>query len=113
MATSYANESAANKALIDNWANNLRAQLGELHRVWNGIDVLRSQYTQEISGLLSAWDALETVPNNSGLSGSSTSETHEQMETWQNYLNIFDTNLGTADHKAQYVSAAGPENILG
>lgn len=113
MATSYANESPANQALIDNWANNLRAELGELHRVWNRVDVLRSQYNEEISVLLTLWDALETVPNNSGLSGSSSLETHEQMETWQSYLDTYNTSLGTAAHKAQFVSAAGPENILG
>jgi hypothetical protein len=113
MATSYATESAENKALIDNWAGNLRSQLGELGRVQNRIEQIRGQYTEEIAPLLSTWDALEEIPNKSGLAGSSTTETHEQMETWQSYLDTYNTNLGTASHMAQYTSAAGPDNILG
>jgi flagellin-like hook-associated protein FlgL len=113
MAISYAGESAANQALIDNWANNLRAQLGELGRVQNRIEQIRGQYAEEIAPLLSAWDALEEVPNKSGLAGSSVSETHEQMETWESYLDTFNTNLGDAAHMSQYTSAAGPSNILG
>jgi hypothetical protein len=113
MATSYDGESAANKALIDNWAANLRAQLGEFGRVQNRLEQIRGQYVQEIAPLLAAWDATEAIPNNSGLAGSSVSETHEQMEDWQSYLDTFNASLGTAGHMFQYTSAAGPGNILG
>ena len=113
MATSYDTESAVNKTLIDNWASNLRAQLGEYARVMVRTEALRSQYNQEISSLIDAWDDLEEIPNNGGLAGSSTTETHEQFITWQSYLDTLSTNLGTAGHKDQYTSAAGPKNVVG
>jgi len=113
MATSYDGESAANKTLIDNWSSNLRAQLGEFARVMVRTEALRSQYNQEISALIGAWDNTEEVPNNGGLAGASTTETHEQMITWQSYLDTFSTNLGTSGHKDQYTSAAGPGNVVG
>jgi len=113
MATSYATESPENQALIDDWASNLRAQLGELGRVQNHIEQIRGQYTEEIAPLLASWDATEEVPNTSGLAGSSPSETHEQMETWESYLDTYNTQLGTTSHMSQYTSAAGPNNILG
>jgi hypothetical protein len=113
MATSYNTESPENQALIDNWAGNLRAQLGEFARVVNRVEQIIGQYNAEIAPLLSAWDALEEIPNKSGLAGSSVSETHEQMETWQSYLETYDTNLGTPAQMTQYTSAAGPDNVLG
>jgi hypothetical protein len=113
MATSYAGESTENKALIDNWAANLRATLGEMGRLLNTIEQVRGQYSEGIAPLLAAWDATEAIPNNTGLAGASVSETHEQMETWQSYLDTFNTNLGSANHISQYTSAAGPANIIG
>lgn len=113
MATSYAAESAANKTLIDNWGSNLRAQLGEFARVMARVEALRSQYNNEITGLIGAWDATEAVPNNGGLAGSSVEETHEQMITWQSYLDTLSTNLGSSGHKDEYTSAAGPGNVVG
>ena len=110
MATSYDTESAANKALIDNWAGNLRALLGTFYRIVVDAEALDSQYTQEISGLLSAWNATEEIPNNSGLAGSSPSETHEVFEQWQGYVQTLKSSLGTSGHKDNYVSAAGPDN---
>ena len=75
MATSYDTESVANKALIDNWSSRLRALMGEFYNLVVKAEATDSQYTQEISGLLSAWTAGEMVPNRGGLGGSSVEET--------------------------------------
>lgn len=112
MATSYDGESAANKALLDDYNSNLRSCLGELARLVNRAEVIKAQYDEEITTLFNAWNANEELPNNSGLAGSSVSEDHEQIETWQSYLGTLITNLGSTSHEAQYVSAAGPDNVL-
>jgi hypothetical protein len=72
-------------------------------------DLLTAQYNQEINTLGITGD----VPNNSGLAGSSPSETYSQLQTWQSYLGTFVSSLGTVGHVDQHTSAAGPENIQG
>ena len=113
MATSYDTESAENQALIDNWAGNVRAILGEFYRLVVRAEAIDSQYTTEISPLLTLWTALEEVPNKSGQAGSSPSETHETIEQWQVYLQTLKTQLGGSAFKDNYVQAAGPDNTTG
>lgn len=97
------------KALVDNWQGNLRALLGALGRVKWWCDIMAAQYNEEINTL----GLTGNVPNHSGLAGSSVEEAYSQLQTWQNYLNTFVTELGTSGHVSQYASAAGPDNIQG
>ena len=113
MATSYATESPANQALIDNYNANLRSALGQLGVLLNSFEAIQDQYNGEISALLSAWDAGEMVPNNTGLAGASVEETKEQTGTWQSYVDSSLSTVGSAAHRAEYVSAAGPTNAGG
>ena len=109
----YADEGAATQALLDNYANNLRASLGSLARLVNTAEALQDQYNQEISPVISAWNAGDLWANKGGLAGASIEEAQSQMITWQSYLDTLLTQLGTSGHEAQYVSAAGATNTLG
>lgn len=108
MAT-YNELTAEQKALVDDWQGNLRALLGTLGKVKQWCDTLDGQYNEEVNTLGITGD----VPNHSGLAGSSVEEAYTQLQTWQSYLSTFTTNLGTAAHFDQYVSAAGPDNVQG
>ena len=109
----YTDETQETQALLDNYANNLRATLGSLARLVNTSEALQDQYNQEIDPVISSWNAGDLWPNEGGLAGASIEETQAQMIVWQSYLDTLLTSLGTAGHKAQYVSAAGAVNTLG
>ncbi len=109
----YTDESAETQALLDNYANNLRATLGAMARLVNTSEALQDQYNQEVSPVISGWNAGDLWPNAGGLAGASIEEVQSQMIVWQSYLDTLLTSLGTAAHEAQYVSAAGAINTLG
>lgn len=109
----YTDESPATRQLLNDYANNLRATLGELGRLVHTAEIIKAQYDEEISPIITSWADSDLWPNRSNLGGASLEETKAQMVTWQSYLNTLLTDLGSSTHIGQFTSAAGAENLLG
>ena len=101
------------KAALDSYATDLRAQMGETARLIRRAILAKKQLNEVITAMITSWDSSAVIPNKSGLAGSSPSMTKAEMLNWQGYLDAVVTAIGSDAHLGQMVAAAGPENCRG
>jgi hypothetical protein len=63
----YANLNTSDKAIVDNTTNLIRSSCGELCRIFNRIKAIADD--TNATGLVTALDVTEVIPNTSALSG--------------------------------------------
>ena len=107
----YADLTAEQKAVVDNYNNNLRAIMGEMARLVRKAQVLKKQLNEVVTPLITTWDGTAIVPNNGGLAGASPSATKNDLLNWQSYGDSVVTAVGSDGHFGQFVAAAGPDNV--
>lgn len=109
MAT-YASLSDADKAVVQNTVNLIRAGAGELARIFNHVTAIAND-TNAVA-LVTSVDAGDTIPNTSGLAGAD-DMTRTELVAVYNVLNNARTSIDTAGFRAQASKAAGINALLG
>jgi len=103
MAT-YEELSAADKAVVDNTVNLIRAASGERARAWNRQRAIASD-TNAVALVVSI-DAGATIPNTSGLAGADDLTRAELVAAW-NTLELDRTANDTPANRASFAKACG------
>lgn len=108
----YADLTAGQKAAVDDYTNNLRAGLGELARLVRLGQILKAQYNEVVSPIITGLASGDEIPNHGGLAGANTTATKATIANWQSYLDTVVSSVGSSDHIGQFVAAAGATNVL-
>jgi len=106
----YADLSAADKAIVQNTANLLRAEAGLLARMFNRVKAIADD--TNATGLVTGLDAGEVIPNTSGLAGAD-DLTRAEVVALYTLLNGIRTTNDTAQNRAAIGKAAGINATLG
>ncbi len=109
MAT-YDSLSPADKAVVQNTANLIRAGCGELGLIFNHIKAI-AEDTNAVA-LVTSVDAGEAIPNTSGLAGAD-DLTRAELVTVYTLLNGIRTTNDTPANRADLSKAAGINALLG
>lgn len=109
----YADATSEQKAVIDSYATDIRALLGEAARLIRRAQLAKKQLNEVITPIVTSWDSGDVIPNKSGLAGASPSVAKGDLLNWQGYLDAVVTAIGSDTHLGQMVCAAGPENCRG
>lgn len=89
----------------------LRALSGEFQRWCVKAAALNSRYLAQMQAIMVALDDNTTVPNSSGLAGSSSLNSDSEMVTLVSYLQGILTNYNTSGHQELRAKAAGQTNV--
>ena len=109
MAT-YDSLSPADKAVVDNTVNLIRAGSGEMAKVFNHLKAIADD-TNAVA-LVTSIDAADTIPNTSGLAGAD-DMTRAEMVALYNILDGVRVATDDASFRAQASKAAGINALLG
>ena len=108
----YADLTAEQKSVLDEWLNNLRASKGELARVNNHLEVSNDIYNGQALAILGELAGADEIPNAGGLAGAE-SLTKDQTVTLVSYAQGILTNYNTGPHRQNFGRAAGGANLIG
>lgn len=106
----YSELSAADKAVVQNTANFIRASIGEKAKGWNRVKAIADD-TNAV-GLVMSIDAGDTIPNTSGLAGAD-DLTRTELVALYTLLNNDRVANDTAPNRAAMSKGAGINALLG
>jgi NADH:ubiquinone oxidoreductase subunit D len=106
----YANLTAADRAIVDNATNTIRSACGEMARIFNHVKAIADD--TNATGLVTSLDAGQVVPQTSGLAGAATL-TREEVIALYNLLAGIRTTNDTPANRAAMSKAAGVNAMLG
>ncbi len=109
MAT-YDSLSAADKAVVQNTVNLIRAAAGEIGRAFNHLAAIAND--TNATGLVTSIDAGETSPHTSGLAGADDITRAEVVSMWPEIVAMPRT-YDTGGNRAAWSKAAGINALLG
>ena len=89
----------------------LRSVMGEFQRVCNKFRALDIRYNAQMQGILVDLNNNTTVPNSSGLAGSSSLDSDADMVTIVSYWQGVLTNYNTSGHQEKIAKACGQLNM--
>jgi len=107
----YNELTAEQKAILDSWMVLFRGISGELARLNNHIDAVKTSYTGNIGEILTLLASDDIIPNTGNLDGAE-SMTKAEVLTIAGYL-ITAFELNTNTHRENIAKAAGPRNLIG
>ncbi len=117
--TTYAGLTTEQKSILQNSLNLIRAWAGEQARTNNHGEVINDDYNAQTLTIITELDALEVIPNTSGLAGSA-SVTKEEMITLVSHVQNIQTDMSshtggfnTSALRQAWIKAAGAENLIG
>lgn len=102
--TIYANLNPSDKGIVDNTTNLVRGAAAELAQIFNRIKAIADD--SNATGLITALDAGQVIPNTSGMAGAD-DLTREETVSLYNLLNGIRTTNDTAPNRAAMSKAAG------
>jgi hypothetical protein len=101
----YANLNTSDKAIVDNTTNLIRSSCGELCRIFNRIKAIADD--TNATGLVTALDVTEVIPNTSALSGAD-DLTQAEVFNLLNNIRVASTAANdTAANRAKMSKACG------
>jgi len=109
MAT-YDSLSVADKAVVQNTVQLIRATCGSTGRTFNALAAIAAD-TNAIA-LITSIDPAEVIPNESGLAGADDMTRTELVNVWTDFTTMR-TAHDTAGNRAAWSKAAGVSNLLG
>jgi hypothetical protein len=106
----YSELPTADKAIVNNAANLIRAGCGELARIFNHVKAIADD--ANAVALVTSIDAGDTIPNASGLAGAD-DLTRTELVAAYTLLNTIRTTYDTSQNRAAMSKAAGINAMLG
>jgi hypothetical protein len=117
--TTYANLTNEQKSILQNSLNLIRAWAGEQARTNNHGEAINDDYNAQTLTVITELDALEVIPNTSGLAGA-VSITKEEMITLVSHVQNMQADMSTHTGgfntpalRQVWTKAAGAENLIG
>lgn len=114
----YADLTAEQKQSVQALCQLVRPLSGELGRLLEKFQAVVSYYSGNVESILSALQASDAIPNESGLAGAQ-SLTKEQLVNLVGYFIVMQAttdgssgSYNTNYHRALYARACGPNNLI-
>lgn len=105
----YNSLSDSDKAVVQNTVNLIRGASAEMAAIWNRLKGIADD--TNATELVASIDALDTIPNTSGLAGADDMTRTEVVTLWM-LLNSIRTTNDTTGNRASMSKAAGVNAIL-
>lgn len=109
----YADLTAEDQSVLQNWLNALRAWAGIQARANNTAAAIDTAYTGQVTAILAKFNTNEVVVNTSGLAGSQALNVGAEAVTIQSHIEGVIANYGTAAHRQLRAKASGLQNLIG
>ncbi len=115
----YADLTAEESAILDNFIGLLRSWAGEQARVNNHAHAISTAYSAQVTTILGKVGGAEVIPNASGLDGSASLTGDEVVTLVSHVLNILTdmsshvAGFDTAPLRQTWSKAAGARNLIG